>query len=146
MTIRPQTAPTTRSTPLTVAGGLVLAAVLAVAADAVVAAIAHGAGASHAFRPLQPATYGGLTVVGILAGAVGWALIRVRSSSPRRLLRTLVPAVLVLSFIPDVLVAASASMPGTSWGAVAALMGMHVLVAAVAIPVYVRVLPLPAER
>lgn len=146
MTMQSQMAPNTNSNPLAVGGGLVVAAVLATALDAAVAAIAHGAGASHAFRPLQTATYGGLTVAGVLAGAAGWALVRARSSSPRRLLRTLVPAVLLLSFIPDVLVGVSASMPGTSWGAVAALMSMHLLVAAVAIPVYLRVLPLPGDR
>ena len=129
-----------------VAGGLVAAAVLATALDAVIAAIAHAAGASHDFSPLKLPTFAALTVIGIFAGAAGWAIVRRRSAGPRRLLSRLVPAVLLVSFVPDVLVGASGKMAGTSWGAVAALMAMHLVVAAVAIATYLRVLPLPNDE
>jgi len=124
-------------------GGLALAAIVAVGLNAVVAVAAHAAGASHDFSPLQPSSYVGLTVVGVLAGAAGWAVVRNRSSNPRALMRRLAPAVLVASLVPDVMVGVSGQMAGSSGGAVAALMVMHLVVAAVAIPMYLRVLPLP---
>jgi Family of unknown function (DUF6069) len=127
-----------------VAGGLLVAALVAVAANTGVAAIAHGAGVSHDFRPLQPTTYGTLTVLGFLAGAAGWRLVRNRAADPRRRLRGLVPAVLVLSLIPDLLIHGSSAFAGSSWGAVVATMSMHFVVATVAVPTYLRTIPLPA--
>lgn len=145
MTVHPETAPVARSNRIATAGGLVLAAAVASALNAAVAGIAHAAGASHAFRPLQPSSFIGLTVIGTLVGAVGWGLIRARAADPRRLLRVLVPVVLAVSLVPDLLVGISATMPGTGWGAVTALISMHLVVGAVAVPVYLRVLPLPAS-
>jgi hypothetical protein len=131
---------------LVVAGGLIGTVAVAIAANAVVAAIAHAAGASDDFQPLQLSAYAPLTLVGVLAAAAAWAAIRARSARPGRLLRTLAPAILIVSLIPDIIVGISDSRPGTSWGAVSALMVMHVVVAAVAIPAYRRLLPLPATR
>ena len=142
MTAQSTTSAVTRPSAAVTTGGLILAAIIAVALNTAVAAAAHAAGASHGFHPLQLATYAGLTIAGLLAGAAGWAFVRARASNPRRLLRTLVPIVVVASFVPDLLVGVSATMPGTSWGAVAALMVMHVVVATVAIPTYLLVLPL----
>ena len=132
-----------RRSGVLVAAGLLAAVVAATALDAAVAAVAHAAGASHHFGPLKLPDFGALTIIGILAGAAGWVIVRGRSARPRRLLRVLVPAVLVVSFVPDILVGTSGTMTGTSWGAVAALMTMHLLVAAVAIVTYLSVLPLP---
>lgn len=131
---------------LVVTGGLIGTAAVAVAVNAVVAAISHAAGASDDFQPLQLSAYAPLTVFGVLAAAAAWAIIRARSARPDRLLRTLVPAILVVSLIPDIMVGISDSRPGTSWGAVIALMVMHVVVAAVAVPAYRRLLPLPATQ
>lgn len=47
---------------------------------------------------------------------------------------------------PDIMVGATASQPGTSWGAVVALVVMHLVVAAVAVPAYQRLLPLPTAQ
>ncbi|KUN58007.1 hypothetical protein AQJ46_44235 [Streptomyces canus] len=131
---------------LVVAGGLIGTAVVAVAVNAVVAAIAHAAGASDDFEALQLPAYAVLTVFGVLAAAAAWAIIRARSADPARLLRTLVPVVLIVSLIPDIMVGVSDSRPGTSWGAVIALMVMHVVVAVIAVPAYRRLLPLPATQ
>ncbi len=140
MTSTSATAPT-RNRALTVAGGLVAASVVAVALNAVVALIAHAAGASDDFQPLTLPAYATFTVLGILAGAAGWVLIRSRARRPRALLRLLVPIVLMLSLVPDLLLGADGSQPGVSWGAVAALMVMHVVVAAVALAAYTRLWP-----
>jgi peptidoglycan/LPS O-acetylase OafA/YrhL len=131
---------------VTIAVGLFVAAVVATAMNAVIAAIAHGAGASSQFQALQLPTYGTFTVIGVLAGAAGWAVVRAKARNPRRVMRVLAPAVVLVSFVPDVLVGISAGLPGASWGGVVALMVMHVVVAAVAIAAYSRTLPLPADR
>ena len=116
---------------------------VATSLDAVVAAIAHAAGASREFSPLKLPSYTMLTAVGILGGALGWAFVRRRASHPRALLLKIVPIVLAVSFVPDVLVGTSRSLTGTSWGAVAALNSMHLVVAAVGLTAYLRVLPIP---
>lgn len=144
-----------RSTTSTSAMGALSRAVLAIVAgslvasllDAVVAAIWHAGGASQAFSPLHPAAYVSLTVIGLIGGTVAWCIVRARAADPARVLRTLVPLVIVLSFIPDVMVGARGSaMAGTTWGAVTGLMVMHVLVAAVALTAYRLLLPLPSSR
>ena len=129
-------------TALTVAKAVLVAAVGAVLADALIALVARAAGASHAFRPLTPAAYIPLTVIGVLAGAVAWQIIRRRAADPSSLLRRLVPIVVALSLIPDVAVGLGHSQVGTTWGGVAALMVMHLAVAAIAVPVFRRLLPL----
>ena len=58
------------------AAAVVCAAVVSAAVSAVIAAIAHGAGASRAFKALDFATYTPFIVVGLLAGAIAWNLIR----------------------------------------------------------------------
>ncbi|MEU3885907.1 DUF6069 family protein [Streptomyces sp. NPDC029041] len=135
-----------RPSALVVTGGLIGTAAVAIALNAVVAVIAHAAGASHDFQPLQVTAYAPLTLFGVLIAAAAWAVIRARSTRPARLLRTLVPVVVILSLIPDIQVGLSGSQAGTSWGAVAALMVMHVVVAAVAVPAFRRALPLPADQ
>lgn len=129
-----------------VAGGLAAAAIVATALNAIVAAIAHAAGASSQLQALQLQSYAGLTTIGVLAGAAGWAIVRARARNPRRVLRVLTPTVVLVSFVPDVLVGASDGMPGASWGGAAALMIMHIVVATIAVGTYLRVLPLPADR
>lgn len=123
--------------PVAVALTVLVAAVGAVIAVVVVALIAQALGAPANFRQLQPATYIPLVIIGVLAGAVGWEVTARRARDPRRTLARLVPAVLLLSFIPDVLLGVS----GSAWSGVAALMVMHLAVAAVALPVYARLLP-----
>ncbi len=142
----PLTARPARRSGALVAAGLVAAIAVATALDAAVAAIAHAAGASGDFSPLKLPSYASLTIIGVFAGAAGWAIVRGRAASPRRLLRVLVPAVLLISLLPDILVGASGTMAGSSWGAVAALIAMHLIVAAVAVGTYLRVLPLPDDH
>lgn len=129
-----------------IAGSLVAAAVVATALNAVVAAIAHAAGASTQLQALQPPAFATFTFIGVLAGAAGWAIVRARADNPRRVLRVLAPAVVLVSFVPDVLVGATDALPGSGWGGAIALMVMHVVVTAVAVGTYLRALPLPADR
>jgi uncharacterized protein DUF6069 len=127
----------------TVAAGLAVAIVIAGAANFGVSVIAHAAGASSEFMALNPPVLIAFTVVGMLIGAVGWNLVRTKANRPNAVLRVLVPVVLVVSFVPDLLLAGK--LPGSTTGGVVALMAMHLLVFIVAVPAFIRVLPLPAD-
>jgi hypothetical protein len=93
------------------------------------------------FQQLTLPVYGFLTVVGAIAGAVGWHLVATRSRNASGTLRVLVPTVLVLSLLPDLLLLVSGSQPGTTTAGVVALMLMHFGVAAAAVPAYRRFIP-----
>ncbi len=73
-----------RRGPFAVAGGLLAAIVLAAAADTVIAQLALAAGAPDDFQPLKAPSYIFLTTLGILAGALGWSIVRKVSNDPRR--------------------------------------------------------------
>jgi hypothetical protein len=121
-------------------GAVLLATATSSVIDAVIAAAAHAAGASHHFRPLTPTAFVPLTLIGVLAGAAGWQIVNRRAKDPRAVLIRLVPAVVVASLVPDIAVGTNGSQAGTSWTGVAALMVMHVAVAAVAVSVFRRLL------
>jgi hypothetical protein len=136
------TTPAVRRLPAaaTLPAAIISAVVVGDLASYAIAAIAHAAGVAHSFRPLQLATFTALILAGVLAGGLGWQLVRTRAARPGRLLSRLVPAVLVLSFIPDLLLGISKGLDAT-WGGVAALMCMHVAVAAAAVTSYSLFLP-----
>jgi hypothetical protein len=123
---------------------LILLAVIAgaVGVNALVATAARHAGASTAFSPLQFPAYGAFTAAGVIAGWFGWQIVRRRSARPRGVLKILVPAAIVLSFVPDVALLALKFIPDSSATAVAALMVMHLVVVAFAVPGYLLAAPL----
>ncbi|MFF9204046.1 DUF6069 family protein [Streptomyces sp. NPDC014986] len=125
-----------------VAGWLIAGIVAASIANAVIALIARAAGASEDFQPLQPGAYVFFTVIGVLVGAVGWAVIRRRSTDPRALLSWLVPTVVVVSLVPDLMMFFSDFQPHADAAGIIGLMVMHVAVAAAAVFAYQRALPL----
>ena len=128
---------TARRGPLVVAGGVVAAIVAASVADTVLALLALAAGAPDDFRPLKASSYIFLTAVGVVAGAIGWAIVRKVSKDPAALVRWLVPTLVVVSFVPDFLLFGDGGATG-----VGALLLMHVAVAAVAVFTYRKVMPL----
>ena len=132
-----RTADRTKTSTVLVAG--VVAIVAALVGNTVVAQVALAAGASEAFQPLTVGAYGFFTVIGVVAGLVGWLLVR-RTANAAATLRWLIPTVLVLSLVPDVLLGFS-DRAGVSWGAVVALMVMHVVVTVAAVTTFSRLLP-----
>lgn len=78
-----------------------------------------------------------MTIVGMVVGWIGWRLIATRSRNPRKALTIAVPTVLILSFVPDILLATLQFMPGATTTAVLALAVMHIVVVAIAVPAYV---------
>ena len=120
----------------------VLAAVIAsVAVNALVAWALSAVGGGGTQFGLAFTEYAPLTAVGVVAGAAGWAAIRRFASRPRSVLRVLVPAVVLVSFVPDLLILTI----GATLTNVAGLMVMHLAVATVAVTGLVRVLPLPTR-
>jgi hypothetical protein len=124
-----------------VAGILVVAVVLAALLDTAIAALGHAAGASHQFNPLEPPAFVSFTLFGILIGAAGWAIVRRRAARARALLRRLVPGVLAVSFIPDLAMLVVSYLPHSNAAGVVALLGMHVVVATIAVTAYTRAMP-----
>jgi hypothetical protein len=124
---------------------LLLSAVAAAGlANTVIALAAVAAGAPSSYGPLTAPAYLTFTVVGVLVGYLGWRIVRRSAARPARVLRVLVPVVLVLSWVPDALLAALQFIPGTTLTGAIALALMHAVVVAVAVPVYARIAPLPA--
>jgi len=122
--------------------GCVLAAIVAASAvNAVIAVLALAVGAPDDFQPLEPSSYIFLTAVGIVAGAVGWVIVRKVSKDPEALMRWLVPAVVAVSFVPDFLLFGAGGVAG-----VVALLMMHVMVALVAVFAYRKAMPLSSGR
>ena len=115
---------------------LTAAVALAIAVNALVAAGAVTLGAPATFGPLTFPAYALFTVIGVAAGWFGWVLVARRARDPRRTLATLVPVVLLLSFVPDVLLLVFRFIPATTTVAALALMVMHLAVAAIAVPAY----------
>jgi hypothetical protein len=126
-----------RRGPLVVAGGVLAAIVVASVVDTVIALLALAAGTPDDFEPLKAPSYIFLTAVGVVAGAVGWAVVRKVSKDPQALVRWLVPTLVVVSFVPDFLLFDDGGMRG-----VGALLLMHVAVAATAVFAYRKVMPL----
>lgn len=123
--------------------GVVAAIVLASIGNAAVSFVAQALGADpQVVEGLKPQGYVVLTAVGVIIAAFAWASIRKRAKDPARTLGKLVPIVVVLSFLADVPVF---FLPGASIVGVIALMVMHVVVAAVAVPIFHRVLPVRAS-
>lgn len=122
-------------TPVRALQAGLLAAVGSAVAVVVFADIAKALGVAHEHQ-LQAASLIFTTVVGVLFGTIGWVMVSARAAQPRRVLRVLVPAVLVVSFVPDVLIAVG----GTTWGAAVTLAIAHFVVFAVTIPIFMRLL------
>jgi hypothetical protein len=126
---------------------LVASVVASLIVELIIAAIAHGAGAYSDFQPL---TFSGLlppTVLGLVIAVVVWALVRHRAGDPVAVMRRLVPIVVALSWVPDVVLGATHKEANrlvvhTTWGEVAALMVMHLFVAAIGVGLFSRLLPL----
>lgn len=117
------------------------AVLVAIAASTIDAYVAYAGGADPSFAALRPAIFAPFVAVGVIASYFGWRIIRRRTGNPARILRVIVPVLLVLSFIPDTLLLLTGFIPGSSLTGVAALAVMHVIVVAVAVPVNQRLLP-----
>jgi hypothetical protein len=136
MTMIPPTLPYQSRTAIPLA--VLIVATAASLANALIALGATSAGA-EATDGLEPGAYVTFTVVAAIAGALGWHAINRRARHPARVMRWLVPAFLIVSFIPDLGFVAT-----MGWVFAAGLMLMHVATAAIAVTTYRRLMPLRA--
>jgi hypothetical protein len=119
--------------------GIAAAAVVSIALNAVVALVASALNPNGTHMGLVVTAYAPLTVIGVLAGTIGWAAVRRYAGNARAVLRVLVPVVVVLSFIPDFGLLISGMADAAN---LVGLLLMHVVVATVTVTAVSRVLPL----
>jgi hypothetical protein len=134
------------ATPVAISAALLVPiAVGSAIAAAITALVPAVATIPSDFAPFKPSSYIALIVVGVVAGAAGWLVVRRRAANPPGVMRRLAPAVVALSFIPDVLIGVTKSEAGTTWAGVGGLMAMHLAVAVCAIAAFSRFLPLTGQ-
>jgi hypothetical protein len=131
-----------RRTVVLTAAGVVVAG----AATSIVALTVTALGAADDFAPLRPAVYLPFVAIGVIATVIGWRIIRAKAANPAAVLRILVPAVLLVSFVPDAFLIATGFIPGTTLVGGLSLSVMHVIVAAVAVPLAQRLAPVGTPR
>jgi len=108
--------------------------VASLAANAIVAALAGPLlNVSPVFAPLQPGAYVFFTVIGVLGAVTTFALVARFARRPIRTYLTVATIALALSFIPDLMLMADPSLPGTSVPAILALMVMHIVTFAISV-------------
>lgn len=112
------------------------AAALGSAIAAVLVGVIGKAAGTPPVKELSAGALAILAIAGVVVAALAWAWIGSRPGG-RRLLSFLVPAVLVLSFIPDI----ALGLTGSPWSAVTTLMTAHAAVFAVTIPALIHWLP-----
>ena len=131
LTTRPTTQTSPRLLPFVVT--TLAATVAAVVAALAVAALGKALGAAET-QQLTPGAIGFMTVLGVVVGAIVWQVVLRRARTPERVLQRLVPAALLVSFLPDLALGAG----GSPWSAVVTLMVAHLAVFAVAVPILGR--------
>ncbi|HEY8589150.1 MAG TPA: DUF6069 family protein [Naasia sp.] len=83
------------------------------------------------FTPLQPGSVVFMTILGVILAAVAYRVLAGRSATPAATFRKIVPIALVASFVPDIMIWASAGYDGAAKAeTVLPLMAMHVLAGA----------------
>lgn len=135
------TARRARTVPARSAFGIAVAMAIAAVANVLVARLAVAVGADPAFGPFGLGFTAGYTALGILVGFLGWLTIRRWVPRPAFALTVLVPGLTVLSLVPDLGFFDPAGEAGAGPIAASALMVMHVVVTAVAVPTYQRLAP-----
>lgn len=135
--------PQSDTSTVRVAVGILAAAVVSIAVNTGIAVGALALDPNGTRVGLDLVAYGPLTVIGVLAGTIGWAAVRRYAAHARSVLRVLVPVVVVLSFIPDIGLLASGNADAVN---VVGLLLMHLVVAVVTVATVNRVLPLVGYR
>lgn len=135
--------PQSDTSTVRVALGLLAAAVVAIAVNTGVALGTLALNPNGTRTGLDLVAYAPLTLVGIVAGTIGWAAVRRYAAHARSVLRVLVPVVLVVSFAPDIMLVVFGAADTIN---MAGLLVMHVVVAAVTVTAASRILPLTGYR
>jgi hypothetical protein len=120
---------------LVVGAGLVL---VATSANVLIAmALRNGLGVPAAFQPLSTPAVASLTIVGMIAATLVFAWVA-RSQNPRRTFALIATAGLIVSWLPDLAIWATAVFPGTTTTGILSLMALHVVAAGFAAGILLR--------
>jgi len=121
---------------LVVGAGLVLTATLA---NVVIAmALRNGLGVPTAFQPLATPGVASLTIVGMIGATLVFGWVARSQPDPRRTFVLIATAGLIVSWLPDLVIWATAVFPGTTTRGILSLMALHVVAAVFAVGILVR--------
>ena len=121
---------------LVVGAGLV---VIATVANVVIAmALRTGLGVPAAFQPLSTPGVASLTIVGIIGATLVFAWVARAQPNPRRTFVLIATAGLIVSWLPDLAIWATAVFPGTTTTGILSLMTLHVVAAGIAVGILLR--------
>jgi len=99
-------------------------------------------GGAPSFAPLFPAPVVVWSILGVLGAGWTFAFIRKRAENPQRMFLIVSGVFLVVSFIPDYMLLGipTGMFSGASLGGVVLLMLMHVVEAAILVPLFLKTL------
>src|SRR5216684_3157381 len=121
---------------LVVGAGLVLAAT---AANVLIAmALRSGLGVPAAFQALSTPAVASGTIVGMIGATLVFAWVARTRTDPRRTFVLIATAGLIVSWVPDLVVWATAVFPGTTTTGMLSLMALHVVAAGIAVGILLR--------
>jgi hypothetical protein len=119
-----------------VGAGLVLAATVANVLIAV--ALRNGLGVPVAFQALSTPAVASGTIVGMIGATLVFAWVARAHANPRRNFVLIALAGLIVSWLPDLGIWATAVFPGTTTSGILSLMSLHVVAAGIAVGILLR--------
>jgi hypothetical protein len=120
---------------LAAGAGLVL---VATAANVLIAtALRNGLGVPAAFQALSTPAVASATIVGMIGATLVFAWVA-RARNPRRTFALIATAGLIVSWLPDLAIWATAVFPGTTTTGILSLMALHVVAAGFAVGILLR--------
>ncbi len=121
---------------LVVGAGLVL---MTTVANVVIAmAFRNGLGVPATFQPLSTPAVASGTIVGMIGATFVFAWVARAQSDPRRTFVLIATAGLIVSWLPDLAIWATAVFPGTTTTGILSLMALHVVAAGFAVGILLR--------
>jgi hypothetical protein len=111
---------------------------MATVANVLVAmALRNGLGIPAAFQALSTPAVASGTIVGMIGATLVFAWVA-RAQDPRRTFVLIATAGLIVSWVPDLVIWATAVFPGTTTTGIMSLMALHVIAAGLAVGTLVR--------
>jgi hypothetical protein len=101
-------------------------------------ALRNGLGVPAAFQALSSPAVASGTIVGMIGATLVFAWVARTQSDPRRTFVLIATAGLIVSWLPDLAIWATAVFPGTTTTGILSLMALHVVAAGIAVGVLLR--------
>lgn len=121
---------------LVVGAGLVLMATVANVLIAI--ALRSGLGVPAAFQPVSTPAVASVTIVAMIGATLVFAWVARTQPHPRRTFVLIATAGLIVSWLPDLAIWATAVFPGTTTTGIFSLMALHVVAAGFAVGILLR--------